>query len=460
MERRGDLTQGDITKTLTKLALPIMGTSLINMLYNLTDIMWLGRLSTGAVAAAGAVGFFTWIGSALMMIARVGGGIGVSQSYGKNDKKEMSKYISNALQLDIFIGLSYALVLYFFRNQLISFFNLEEAEVIRQAENYMQIISISILFYFVNPVISTIFNSVGNSFTPFIINFVGLATNMVLDPLLIFGLGPIPKMGIRGAAVATTLAQLLVTIIFLLAIYKNRDIFQGVNIFGKPDFKYIKRISKWGIPSFLQSGLHASVAMVLARMLSTWGATAIAVQSTGSQIESVSWMTAEGFANALTAFTGQNYGAGDYERVEQGYKKGLKIVSLLGAVVSIAFIFKGDSIFALFTPNDPAAISGGADYLRILGYAQIFVCIEIAAMGTFNGLGRPVIPAAIGVIFNLSRIPLASILTKTSLGVDGVWWSLTSTCMLKGIIATLCCYKVLKIVKKEMEKDNLERRYL
>ena len=444
-----NLTEGNISKTLTKLALPIMGTSLINMLYNLTDIMWLGRLSTNAVAGASAVGFLMWFGMGIVMISQIGVGIGVSQSYGKDDMNAAKSFISNAIKLDISLGIIYSLLLLIFRHQLLGFFNIDDPEVIKLALDYMVIISIGLIFHFINPVFSAIFNASGNSVTPFIINSLGLVVNIILDPVLIFGLGIFPKMGIKGAALATIIAQIVVCMTFIIAAKKNRILFSGLNLLKLPEFNYIKKIVKLGFPAFIQTAIHSGIGMIIARILSGWGPMAIAVQGIGSQIESISWMTAEGFATAMSAFVGQNYGARNYDRVKQGYYKGLKIVCSIGLFSTILFIFGGEAIFKIFIKDDPQAIIEGATYLRVLGLSQILMCAEIAAIGTFNGLGKTLPPSIIGVTFNSLRIPGALILSATALGLSGIWWSITISSILKGIVATSLCIYILNKGLKE-----------
>ena len=444
MRENINLTEGNISKTLIKLALPIMGTSLINMLYNLTDIMWLGRLSTNAVAAAGTVGFFMWFGMGLVMISQVGVGVGVSQSYGKGDMDGAKSYISNAIKLDLTLAIIYALILFTFRHQIIGFFTLEDTEVIQLALDYMVIICFGLIFHFINPVFSAIFNASGNSVTPFIVNSMGLVVNIILDPLLIFGIGIFPKMGIRGAALATVLAQIVVSIIFITAAKKNKLLFSGLNLFKLPESKYIKRLVKLGFPAFLQTAMHSGIGMIIARILSGWGPMAIAVQSIGSQIESISWMTTEGFSTAISAFVGQNYGARNYDRVKEGYYKGLRIVATIGLFATILFVFGGETIFNIFIKDDPIALREGAIYLKILGFSQIFMCAEIASTGAFNGIGRTLPPAVIGITFNSLRIPGALILSATALGLSGIWWSISITSILKGIILTSLCMYMLK----------------
>jgi Na+-driven multidrug efflux pump len=181
MSKNLNLKEGKIRSTLVKLALPIMGTSFIHMAYNLTDIMWLGRLSTGAVAAAGTAGFFLWFGASLVMITQVGVGVNVAQYIGRNDSESAKKYITNGFQLDILIALLYSLFLFSFRHNIIGFFNLQDPDVIRMATEYLTIISMGIIFHFLNPIFSAVLNSTGNSITPFKVNTIGLVANIILD---------------------------------------------------------------------------------------------------------------------------------------------------------------------------------------------------------------------------------------------------------------------------------------
>lgn len=439
-----NLTEGKIRKTLVKLALPIMGTGFIHMAYNLTDIIWLGRLSTDAVAAAGAAGFFMWFGTSLVLISQVGVGVNVAQCLGRNDMEGAKRYITNGLQLDIFIGILYSLFLLTFRNQLIGFFNLKDVDVIKMAVEYLTIIGVGIIFHFLNPIFSAILNSSGNSLTPFKINTIGLIANIIIDPILIFGLGPIPTLGIKGAALATILAQVFVTIIFLIIGKRYNTIYSHVKLLIKPDIKLIKNIAKLGTPPFLQSGLHASINMVITRIIAGFGPVAVAVQSIGSNIESITWMTADGFSSAISAFTGQNYGAKKLERIKEGYKEGMQILGGIGVLSTILLIFLAEVLFSVFVPDDPAAIKEGIIYLRILGLSQFFMSIEIGTTGAFNGLGKTMPPTINGVILNALRIPAAIILSSTALGLSGVWFSISVSSIFKGIILFIWFKLVLK----------------
>lgn len=172
--------------------------NLMILFLSLTDTMWLGRASTKAVAAAGTAGNLMWFGSGLILITQIGLGVSVAQSYGRDDLDAVKKYISHGFQLDIFIAIIYSLLLFVFNSQIIGFFNLNDAEVIKMAEDYLRIIAIGLTFHFLNPIFSTTLNSTGNSVTPFKLNAIGLVVNMILDPILIFGWGPVPALGVSG----------------------------------------------------------------------------------------------------------------------------------------------------------------------------------------------------------------------------------------------------------------------
>ena len=429
-----NLTEGKIRRTLVKLALPIMGTSFIQTAYNLTDIMWLGRLSTDAVAAAGTAGFFLWFGAALIMIAQVGVGVNVAQLYGKGDLEGVKKYVSNGFQLNLIIAISYSLLLFIFRQQIIGFFSIQEANVSEMAVEYLAIIAMGITFHFLNPVFSTILNSTGNSITPFKVNTIGLIANIIIDPLFIFGFGPLPTLGIKGAALATILSQFFVTIIFLIIGKKYNTIYSHVKLFNKPCIKTIKKIIKIGIPPFAQVGLHSVIAMVITKILASFGPVAIAVQSIGSQIESITWMTADGFSAAISAFIGQNFGAGKVKRIKDGYVQGIQILGGIGILTTLILIFGSEILFSIFVPDDPVAIKEGIKYLKILGLSQFFMTIEIGTTGAFNGLGKTLLPTVNGTVLNGLRIPAALILSKTILGLSGVWWAISLSSILKGAI--------------------------
>lgn len=454
MENKLNLTEGNILNILIKLSLPIMGTSFIQMSCNLINMIYLGRLSSSSVAAVGTAGFFTWLATGIIFIPRAGAEIGVSQSMGRGKVQDVKEYVKNTLQLDIILGIIYALILIVFRKQLIGFFNLGNKNIIHMAETYLVVISLGMSFYFINPVFTGIFNGYGDSKTPFKINTIGLLVNIVVDPLIIFGIGPFPKLGVAGAAIGTIIGQFVVTIIFLYNILKKTDLFNEVNIFNKPNLKFLKKIFHFGLPVALQNIMFCIFAMMIARIVASFGDVAIAVQKVGSQIEALSWMTAEGFATAMGAYIGQNFGAKKWDRINKGYVTAMIGISAIGIATSLLLIFGGRALFSVFIP-EVDVIPYGADYLKILGFSQLLMCYEITTAGAFNGLGKTIPPAVVGIVFTALRIPGAIWLSKPNmLGLNGIWWSISISSMLKGVVLTSYFLYILAKQNKTIKENR------
>ena len=384
MEKKIDLTQGGIVEKLVKIAIPIMATSFIQIAYNLIDMMWVGKNGSNSVAAVGTAGFYPWLAMAFVIFSKIGGEVKVAQSMGEKNIKEVKSYIKSSIELNVFLSMTYTLILILFNKQLIDIFNLGDSQVITMSRQYLVILAIGMIFYFINPVFTSIFIGLGNSSIPFRINTIGLIVNIILDPLLIFGFGPISALGTNGAGIATITAQIIVSCVFVGYIIKNKIEYFKVKYFRNIELKYFKILYKLGFPVAIQNALFTLISMAMGVIVASFGPVAVAVQKVGSQIESISWMSAEGFASALSTFTGQNYGAYKFDRINKGSKIGLIGALIWGSVTTLVLVFFGEIIFRAFI-NEQDAIIKGIDYLKILGYSQLFMCIEITITGVLKG---------------------------------------------------------------------------
>lgn len=434
--KTSDLTQGNIFRSLWGMAVPLISASFIQMAYSMTDMLWLGHLGSDAVAAAGAAGFFTWLCNALSFMTKIGAEITVSQSIGAKDRQKAAHYAGQAVTLSALVGLIYACFIVLAAPPLIGLFHFD-GPIAAQAVLYMRIIAPGLFFQFNNNTFSGLYNGQGDSRTPFRTSAAGLIANILLDPLLIYGYGPIPQLGTAGAAIATALAQLIVYGLFFRNIFSSRFPLGRMRLFTPLKKKFARRIMLLGLPVSIQNGLFAMFSLTLATLAARWGAVGVATQSIGAQIEAISWMTAAGFSTALGAFTGQNYGAGNYRRIHQGYRLTLLIAGSIGLSAGILFFTFNREIFGFFVTESPAIAAGG-EYLRILALSQLFMVTESVTAGAFNGTGRTTPPALTSIIFNGLRIPMAFWLTTfPALGLTGIWWSVTLSSILKGIILPL-----------------------
>ena len=428
----GNLTKGPILKTLTKLAIPIMASSFLGTLYNITDMAWIGLLGSKAVAGVGVGGMFTWLSQGLASMARMGGQVQVAQCIGRGDREKAHGFAQAAVQLAAAMGMVYAILSLVFTKQMVGFFQLTDAEAYAAAMSYTRIACGLIVFSFMTLTLTGLYTAQGDSKTPFLANLIGLITNMILDPVLILGPGPFPKLGVIGAAIATVMAQAIVMSIMVLAIIvrKKENVLKGIKLLAKIPEEYLSGICRIGIPTAIQGMAYCAISMVLTRMVSGYGAEAVATQRVGGQIESISWNTADGFAAALNAFIAQNYGAGKNDRVRKGYKAALWTVGVWGVLISLAFICFPNAIADIFF-HEPKAIG----YLVIIGFSEAFMCVELTTVGALSGLGRTRLCSIISITFTSARIPLAIILGGM-IGLSGIWWALSVTSIVKGIIFT------------------------
>lgn len=447
MKKIVDLTQGSIVKGLWVMTVPLISASFIQMAYSMTDMLWLGHLGSDAVAAVGAAGFFTWLCNALSFLTKTGSEITVSQSVGARDIPRAATYANQAIVLSAIIGLSYAIFIFFSANKLAGFFNFEP-HISEQTVRYLRIVAPGIFFQFNNNTFSGLYNGQGDSKTPFRITAIGLIANIILDPLLIYGYGPFPALGSGGAAIATAGSQCVVYVLFVKKIFSSRFPLGNMKLFRLIQKKYAGRILLLGLPVSLQSGLFSMFSLTLATLAARWGAVGVAAQSIGSQIEAISWMTAAGFSTALATFVGQNYGAKNYERIRQGYRITMYIAGSIGLLAGILFYVFSEEIFSIFVKEEDAVIVG-SQYLKILALSQLFMVTETVTAGAFNGCGRTTPPALVGILLTGSRIPLAWYLCSFPLlGLNGIWWSITLSSILKGTIVPLWYYFFQRKLKK------------
>ena len=432
MKTRINLLEGNILPALSALALPIMATSLIQMAYNLIDMIWIGKIGASAVASVGAAGMFMWLSNGLATLAKIGGQIKVGHALGAQKKEDAASYAQSSIQMGIVFAIGFGILSVVFADEMIGFFQLNSAQVIQDAKLYLMITCGLVIFSFMNQIFTGILTAMGNSRTSFIATGIGLVLNIVLDPLFIFGFGAIPPMGVAGAAIATVLAQLVVMLLFLYTILRDTVLFSNVHILHSYSSQHTMEIFRIGLPSAVQSMLFSGISMVIARLIAGWGDAAVAVQKVGSQIESISWMTAEGYAAALNSFVAQNHGAKNTDRIREGYRLSMIVMLSWGVFCSLVLIVFPQLIFQVFI-QEAEVLPMGVDYLRILGVSQLFMCMEITTAGAFSGLGKTLPPSIVSITLTGARIPMAILLGRW-LGLNGVWWAITISSIGKGIV--------------------------
>lgn len=414
-------------KQLIKLALPVIATSFMAMAYNFINIIFVGRLGSDAVAAVGSAGFFMNLSWGISAILTVGAGIKVSHAIGEKNTFLAKSYVRSGIQSVIVVALVYVILLAILRKYLISIVGINDLKIEQSAASYLLLVGMSIPFTYQNLFFMSIFVGYGDSKSPFRINVIAFLLNIALDPLLIFVAG----MGIRGAAIGTLISQALATLLY----YRKLNRIEELRPTGVPYRKVLlKNIIGLGISPTVQRVSFTIIAIVMARIISNWGPTAIAVQKVGIQIEAISYMTAGGFMSALSSISGKAFGAKDYSKQWNVFRSGMLLAFTVGIITSSVLIAFPKSLFSIFL-SDKESLAMGSEYLLILGFSQLFMCLELMATGAFFGWGRTNIPAITGISLTLLRIPMALVfihLWRHSL--SSVWWSISISSIAKGTL--------------------------
>ena len=449
---QGSLTHGPILQVLIRLALPIMASSFLSTAYSITDMAWIGMLGSKAVAGVGVGGMYGWLSSGFALLPRMGGQVRMAQALGRGDRKSAESYAAASLQMVTVMGLLFGAVCILFTKQLVGFFKVEDPTTLRYAHEYLSIACGLVVFQYVGYALTGLYTAQGDSKTPLKANFIGLILNMILDPILILGVGPFPRLEIVGAAIATVFAQFITCVVLVMGVIRCKrgcNLLQTMPIGKLQETHVYKSIAAIGIPSSLQSMLYCGISMVLTRMVAGFGDAAIAAQRVGGQIESLSWNTADGFASAMNAFAAQNYGAGNMRRVKKGYNLALITMTLWGLLITAMFVFLPVQLSSIFF-HEENVIPVMVDYFIIVGFSETFMCIELMSIGAISGLGNTKICSIISIIFTGLRIPLAMILSATNMGLNGIWWALTVTSMMKGLILYFTFHRQCKISEAEI----------
>ena len=348
---------------------------------------WVGRLGSEAVAAIGAVGILTWMTTSISYLNKVGSEVSVAQSIGAREEDDARAFASHNLTIALMISVCWGFLLFVLANPIISFFKLD-TEISGTAVSYLKIVATGFPFIFLAAACTGIYN-----------------------------------------AEATVLA------IFIYYLKKKNRLFGGFPFFIRLKSRYSRRIFQLGLPVALLNSLFAVINLMMARTASTYGGhIGLMTMTAGGQIEAIAWNTSQGFSTALSTFVAQNFAARKKERVLGAYHTTLKMTALFGIFCTLLFVFFGSEVFSLIIPEKAAYEAGGV-FLRIDGYSMLFMMLEITMQGLFYGTGRTLPPAIISITFNSLRIPMAIGLTAMGLGITGVWWAISISSMLKGIVA-------------------------
>jgi putative MATE family efflux protein len=434
------LLEGPILRSLLTLAVPIVTANVLQSAYQIIDAFWVGRLGGAAVAAVSIsfpVLFLTFaIGSGLSLA----GSTLIAQYVGARNDKMVAHVAGQTLLMVILASVVLGTIGYFCSPALLRLMGVGP-DVYPGALGFMRVSFVGIVFNFTFFVFQAIMRGIGRPTLPVYIVLGTVFLNFVLDPLLIFGWGPVPGYGVMGAAIATLITQAIAAVVGIAIL---RIGLHGIHVRRRdfiPDFSYVKRAFFLGLPASVELSARALGLMVMTFLIASFGTLTLAAYGVGSNILQVVMVPAMGLSMAISTLVGQNIGAGNIERAAQiGRLGGLLGFASLSVFGIIVFLF-APQLVAVFVPGDAAVIEAGAGFLRIMSLAWGFLGLQFALTGVFRASGNMVLTMVLTLVSQwVVQFPLAYVLSKhTDLHEQGIWWALPVSNIVTALI-TLCLY--------------------
>ena len=418
-----ELTSGNVNKGLIKLVVPMILANLLNIAYNIVDTIWIGQMVGSSGLGAIAVSFPIIL--ILMAIASgitVAGNILVGQYFGANDNKSVL-YISRVTTtISVITSIALALIGYIFAPPLMKFLKASES-IMEYSVSYFRISMIGFPFMFYYFLIAALLRGIGDTVRPLIFLAIASVLNIILDPLMIAGIGPFPKMGLDGAAYATAFSQFISVVVSMIYLKTKDSIVRANPLRIVFDLKITKLMLKIGMP-FATMQLIVSISwLFLNRLINGYGESASASVAINMRIDSLSFLPLMALSAAIATMVAQNIGANRMDRIKAIYKSGCIMGIGISSFMALFSVLFPRLIFRMFTSDD-SIFEYTRSYMYIVMPSIIFLSVMFATNGVINGAGKTFTLMLFSfVALILVRVPLAYFLSP-KIGVVGIWTSM------------------------------------
>ncbi|MBD3383498.1 MATE family efflux transporter [candidate division KSB1 bacterium] len=454
-----NLTRGSISKNIWYLALPLMATNAIQTGFNLVDIAFVGRLGPESVAAVSLVGAIMMLPFSMILGLAIASGAMISRFYGSKDYHHVGHVIIQSILSSVFGGILVTIAGIALGRYLFAVFGIED-KVAQLAIIYVRILFIGTVPIALQFLIAAIFQALGDASKALYINVFGIMINIILDPLLIFGLWIFPRLEVAGAALATTIGRTLAMFLAFYLLYAKTHHLPIVWNRLRFHKQTIMTIVKIGVPSSLQMSFRSVSSMVMMGIISRYGTATLAAYGIGIRLDMLTMMPGFGLAAATATLVGQNLGAKEPKRAEQSSWYSAIYFIVIMSTTGVIFYAFPKIIFSLFNDSE-TVIQNGVLYLRIIVLSYPFIAVSIILTRALAGAGETIITMLI-TLFSLFGIavPLAFLIPAfTNSGALGVWVAIAVSNMVHSIIITLLFFQG-KWKKKKIDIGSLQRTEL
>jgi len=421
----GDLVAGPLPRAIMRVALPAIGSALLQLAFLLIDVFWVGRtLGPAALAAISTAGFAVWMLLAVGEMIGVGLTAVAARRHGEGEPGRAAVASGTTLILALAVGVVVALTGWRLLPVLFAVMR-TPPDVTALGRTWLSTYLVGTPLVLGFYAAESTFRASGDTRTPLALLSLSVLVTLVLDPVLILGLGPAPRMGIAGAAVAAVGTRAL-GLAFSFGLLRRRRLVR----FGARDWRAGLSVLRIGLPTAANGVFFALIYIGLTRITTRFGTPALAALGVGHKLEGLAYQVAVGFGLASAAIVGQNLGAGRPDRARRAGWLSVRYACLAASVVALAFLLAPRALVGVFS-SDPAVVAEGAAYLRIIAAAEITMAVEIVLEGSLGGAGFTLEPTLWSGTLSAARLPLAAWLAGP-LGVVGIWWTISLTAVGRG----------------------------
>ena len=449
---RGDLTQGSLLRHLLRLAGPIIFSYILQDAFNIIDMIFVGRLGPGAIAAVGVSGNLLRLIGVFSLGISTGAGIMVAQYLGARNLAQAEHIAMQAILLAVFFSIGVTLIGYRLAEQGLRAVRMVDPEVLRLGTTYMHIVLVGISTMFLSMTLGSIFRAGGDAVTPMVVLVFSTLINIALDPLLIFGLWGFPKLGVAGSAYATLIGRGAGVIVLLYLCWRGRAPVSLRRARFQVDLAEMVDILRLGIFSSMQGFWRHLSRLGFLWVIGPYGKTVVAAYTICMRLRILVMNPGFGIANSVAPLVGQNLGANQIERAE----KSASVANILGAaimaVIGAVFLIFPQTFIRIFSP-DANVIEIGAVYLRFLSPTFGFIAFSLVLGKALNGAGDTLSPMLITLVSQLVIGLGLVILLSYFIGLNGVWLGIAVSNIVQGVAMWVWYHtgrwKRIKVVKRK-----------
>ena len=420
-------------KVIFKLAWPVIAEQSLATITHIVDMMMVGRLGASAVAAIGLTMQPVFFSTALASALGVGTTALVSRFIGSDQNKKAASVLQQSVLMSIIFSVIFGAIFYLFAPNLLAFMG-GEAEVIKLGTGYLRVMTPGFIFMVLAFIVTSALRGAGETKTPLKVNILVNILNVLGNYLLIFGNFGFPRLGVNGAALATTLSRSIGGIILLTLTFTDYSVLKmKLKGFFKFDIDLTKRVLKVGIPTAMEESVRRLAQLLFVRVIASLGTTSFAAHQISLNAESISYMPGFGIAVAATTIVGQNLGAKNPRGAEKGTFEAWKIGSLIMGFMALIFLIFPEQLIGLYT-TDQEIISKAALNLRIIALAQIPMGTQFIFAGALRGAGdTKAVFYSTALSTWIFRLFLGYILVHPlGLGLVGAWSAMVVDWLVRG----------------------------